>query len=158
MKPTAWLVLFLLALAGSGGLAADEMAADAFAGAYLLVQHDGYQRIVTLGPGGTVSQVSDQESVLGFTGGRGAWQQTGPDKARARVIDFSYELADNARVGPSLIVYDLAFSDLVGGKYQKVSGRFAGKQFTTGQNPLTPSEPPIRTYGIAFQGQRITAK
>ena len=156
MKHTAWLVLFLLALARSGGLAADEMGADAFAGAYLLVQHDGYQRIVTLGSDGIVTQVSDQEPVLGFTGGRGAWQQTGPDKARARVIDFSYELADNARVGPSLIVYDLDFADPVDGKYQKVSGRFAGKQFAVGQNPLTPSEPPIGTYGIAFQGQRIT--
>jgi len=154
MRSMAWLAVVLLALVPSGDLAADE--AGAFEGAYLLVQHDGYQRIVTLEPGGTVSQVSDQQPLLGFTSGHGAWRSTGRDKVQARVIDFSYELEENAPVGPSLIVYDLAFSDLVSGKYQTVTGQFAGAQYATGQNPLNPTEAPVRTFGIPFKGQRIT--
>lgn len=74
------------------------------------------------------------------------------------MIDFSYRPEDNAPVGPTLIIYEFAFSDLVSGKYLKVTGRFAGEQYANGQNPLNPTEPPMRTFGIAFQGQRIAAE
>ena len=158
MKRIAVLACLLLALVRIGDVAADDSAANAFEGAYLLIQDDKFQRILSLDRAGTITQVSDQEPLLGFTGGLGAWQQTGPESVRARVIDFSYEGEEGKPTGPALIIYDLTFSDLVNGKYQKVSGLYAGEQFAPGQDPLNPSEPPIRTFGIAFKGQRITAE
>jgi hypothetical protein len=61
-------------------------------------------------------------------------------------------------VGPSVIVYEPTFSDLVSDKYQKVSGTLAGEQHTTSQDPPNPAEAPVRAFGISFKGQRITAE
>lgn len=158
MRRIAVLACLLLALVRTGDVWADEGAAAAFEGAYLLIQDDHYQRIVSLDRAGTISQVSDQELLIGFTGGQGAWRQTGSDSVRARVIDFTYEIEGGKPVGPSVIVYELTFSDLVSGKYQKVSGTLAGEQFAVGQDPLNPAEAPVRTFGIPFKGQRITAE
>ena len=158
MKRFALLVCLMLALVRAGDVAAEDDAALAFAGACLLLQDDKFQRILSLDRAGTITQVSDQEPLIGFTAGLGAWQQTGPDSVRARVIDFSYEVDGGKPSGPALIIYDLTFSDLADGKYQMVSGLYAGEQFAVGQDPLNPSEPPIRSFGIAFKGQRITAE
>jgi hypothetical protein len=158
MKRIAVLACLILALVRAGDVVADDSAALAFEGAYLLTQDDNFQRILSLDRSGTISQVSDQEPLLGFTAGLGAWQQTGPESVRARVIDFAYEVDGGKPIGPAMIIYDLAFSDLVAGKYQTVSGIYAGEQFAAGQDPLNPSEPPIRSFGIAFKGQRITAE
>jgi hypothetical protein len=139
MKRIALLACLVLALVRAGDVAADDSTAIVFEGAYLLIQDDNFQRILSLDRAGTITQVSDQEPLFGFTAGLGAWQQTGPESVRARVIDFSYEVDGGKPLGPALIIYDLTFSDLVAGKYQTVSA-------------------PIRSFGIAFKGQRITAE
>jgi len=158
MKRMAVLACLVLALVRTGEVAADDSAASAFEGAYLLIQDDKFQRVLSLDRAGTISQVSDQEPLLQFTAGLGAWRQTGPESVRARVVDFSYEGDGGEPMGSALIIYDLTFSNFAAGKYQKVSGIYAGEQFAPGQNPLNPSEPPIRTFGTAFKGQRITAE
>ena len=143
-------------------VASDAAAADPFAtaieGPYLLIQDDKYERVLSFASGGTVAQVSDQQTLIGFTGGQGAWAQVGADHATARVVDFSYAQNGGKPIGPSVIVYDLKFSDLAGGKYGKVSGSLSGKSYATGQDPLHPTAAPIRTFEIGFKGQRITAK
>lgn len=158
MKFFAVFASFVIALVGAGYVAADESSEVPFVGAYLLIQDDQFQRILTLHSDGTVSQTSDQEPLLGFTSGQGTWKAIGPVSVRARVIDFAYETGGSKPIGPALITYDLAFSNLVSGRYQSVSGIYAGEQFNAGQDPLSPSEPPIQTFGIAFKGQRVTAE
>ena len=142
--------------------AADGVAADPFAvaieGPYFLTQSDNYQRVLSFDSGGAVAQVSDQQALIGFTGGQGAWTQVGADHATARVVDFSYARDGGKPIGPSIIVYDLKFSDLKGGKYGKVSGSLSGKEYAEGQDPLHPTAPPIRTFHIGFTGERIAAK
>jgi len=147
----------IVALSASGVRAADDLAI-AIEGSYLLIQDDEYQRVLAFDRGGTVSQVSEQQPLLGFTSGEGAWEQTGPDTVIARVVDFNFSLDDGKPTGTSLIVYTLTLSELVSGKYQQVTGTFAGKNFAVGQNPLNPAEPPAREFGMGFTGQRITAK
>jgi hypothetical protein len=143
-------------------IATDAAAADPFAmaieGPYLLIQDDKYERVLSFDSGGTVAQVSDQQALIGFTGGQGAWAQAGADHATARVIDFSYAQDGGKPIGPSVTVYDLKFSDLAGGKYGKVGGSLSGKVYAKGQDPLHPTAPPVRTYSIPFTGERITAK
>jgi hypothetical protein len=146
-----------------GTLAAQDVsAADPFAtaieGPYLLIQDDKFQRLLSFDSGGTVSQVSDQQSLLGFTTGQGAWRSIGADRASARVIDFSYGIEGGKRIGPSVIIYDLTFSELKSGIYQKVRGTISGKVYPAGQDPLDPTTAPVRTFGIGFTGQRVTAE
>lgn len=158
MKP--WLSILcciLVAMTATGVRAADDLA-RAIEGSYLLIQDDEYQRVLSFDRGGTVSQVSEQQPLLGFTSGQGAWEQTGPDTVVARVIDFNFGLDDGKPTGASLIVYTLTFSEPLSGNYQQITGTYAGKNFAVGQNPLNPAEPPAREFGIGFTGQRITAK
>ena len=136
-------------------------ASDRFAisveGAYLLLQKDSYQRILSLDRGGTVSQVSNQQPFVGFTSGRGAWKQIGPNRVVAKLVDFNFDLKNGKPVGTSVIVYDLTFSEPVNGLYQRVNGTYSGEVYANGQNPLEPTEPALRTFGIGFAGKRILA-
>ena len=158
MKPLFSLLFCgVVALTATGARAADDVA-TAIEGAYLLIQDDEYQRVLSFDRGGTVSQVSEQQPLMGFTSGQGAWEQTGPETVVARVIDFNFGLDDGKPTGTSLLVYKLTFSDPVAGKFQQITGAYAGKNFAVGQNPLNPAEPPAREFGISFTGQRITAK
>lgn len=134
--------------------AADEQRV-AIEGAYLLLQNDGFQRVLSFDRDGNVSQISDQQTLIGFTVGQGAWKQTGANKVTARVIDFAFDLKSGARLGPSLIVYVLKFTDPVSGQFQSVSGSFSGKVFPVGENPLAPSKAPIQSFEIGFMGHRI---
>ncbi len=156
MKRLASLLGLLLTAALATPAGANDRVAIAFEGAYLLLQDDGFQRILSLDRGGIVSQVSDQQTLIGFSEGRGTWKQVGPDSIRARVIDFAFDPKDGTRAGPSVIDYELTFSDLRAGAYQTVTGSYAGKQYGTGVNPLDATEAPVRTYGVDFKGQRIT--
>ncbi|MGE5146864.1 MAG: hypothetical protein ACM3N5_08950 [Candidatus Eiseniibacteriota bacterium] len=146
-----------IVMVAPSGIAADPFA-TAIEGPYLLIQNDNYQRVLSFDSGGAVAQVSDQQALIGFTGGQGAWTQIGADHVTARVIDFSEARDGGKAAGPSLTVYDLKFSGLSGGKYGKVTGSLSGKVYTKGQDPLHPTAPPIRTYSIGFKGERITAK
>ena len=134
--------------------AADEQAI-AIEGTYLLLQDDKYQRVLSFDRGGNVSQISDQQTLVGFTVGRGAWEQTGPNTVRARVIDFAFDPKSGARLGPSLIVYDLTFANPESGRFQSVRGSYSGKVFAVGENPLEPAKAPIQSFGIGFNGQRV---
>lgn len=158
MKRLATMLGLVLAVALTADAGATDRTAIAFEGAYLLLQDDGFERILSFDRSGTVSQVSDLQSVIGFSEGRGAWEQVGPDSIKARVIDFTFDPKGGERVGPSAIVYELTFSEPQSGAYQKVSGSMAGSQYAIGVNPLNASEEPIRTYGIGFKGQRITVE
>jgi hypothetical protein len=158
MKRLATLICFFFAAAGAANAVAADRSTSEIEGTYLLTQKDQYQRLLSFDGAGIVTQVSDQEPTLGFTSGRGEWTLAGADKVKATVVDFSYDLNDGSPIGPAVIVYELVFSDLQAGKYQKVEGSFAGKQFVTGQDPLNPSETPMGTFGIGFEGRRITAE
>ena len=83
MKALAGILGLVLAIALAAPAGATDRAAIAFEGAYLLLQDDGFQRVLSLDRSGNVSQVSDQQSVIGFSEGRGTWQQVGPDSIRA---------------------------------------------------------------------------
>ncbi len=146
----------ILAVMVAGEARPTDRTAIAIEGAYLLLQTDGFQRILTFDRSGNLSQVSDQQTLIGFSVGQGTWEQTAPGKVRARLIDFSFEIESGKRSGPSLIDYELTFSDPDSGRYGKVSGSYTGKNFDVGQNPLNPSEAPTRPFGIDFEGYRIT--
>ena len=158
MKSFAALVCFVLVAAAAPRVHAADSGKAAIDGSYLLIQKNGYQRVLSFDSGGTVSLVSEQQPLRGFTSGEGAWKQTGPGKAVATVIDFNFNRKDGKPTGTSLIVYTLNFSEPVAGKYQKLVGASAGKAYAVGQNPLSPTEKPIRVFGTDFTGQRITVK
>ena len=137
-----------LALAADGGIAA-------MTGTYLLTQPNESQRVIALKPGGGASMVSQGQHVRGYTSGLGTWQMTGPDSARAAIIDFNDPVDTDDGNGASHSVYDLTFSDAVGGRFQAVTGAFEGKAFARGQNPLGGDTAPMRTFGNQFDGLRI---
>ena len=73
IKPIALILCFVLVAMGVTDVRATDRVAIAVEGAYLLIQDDKYQRVLLLDRGGTVSQVSEQEPLIGFTSGQGAW-------------------------------------------------------------------------------------
>ncbi len=85
-------------------------------------------------------------------------KQIGSNKIQARVIDFTFDLKSGKRIGPSLIIYELTFTDLELGHYQKISGSFSGKVFPVGENPLTPAKPANQSFAIGFKGERVSFK
>jgi hypothetical protein len=127
-------------------------------GSYILYLQNDRQRLLSFDRGGNVIDVSDLEAVYGFTTGVGAWHQTGPDSATARVIDFNFDVDSGEPTGPALIMYDLTFGDLVQGKYQTVTGSLSGRQYEPGQDPLAPTKEPTRTFENTFAGKRITSE
>ena len=137
---------------------ADDRMAIAVEGAYLLIQENDSQRVLSFTRGGTVSEVGSGEQRRGYTSGLGTWEQTGPNQVVARIIDFNFDLDSGAPTGTALIVYTLTFEGLEQGRFQRFSGSFSGQQFALGQNPLNPTEPAVRSFGRAFTGQRIPGK
>jgi hypothetical protein len=127
-------------------------------GSYILYQDDDNQRVISLDRSGNVVMASDLQPVVGFTSGVGAWEQTGPDSATARIVNFNFNVDTGQPMGPAIGVYDLTFGDLVQGKYQTVTGYISGGQYELGQDPLAPTVEPYREFGITFEGKRITAE
>lgn len=158
MRQLASVLCFLCAVVYTGSVQAAEQQAMAIEGTYLLLQNDKYQRVLSFERGGNVVQVSDEQALIGFTEGLGAWKKIGPNKIQARVVDFSFDPKSGNRIGPSLIVYNFTFTDLKSGHYQKISGSFSGKVFPLGENPLTPEKPAIQSFGIGFRGERVSFK
>ena len=154
---------FCLALAAAGATtvygqqSGDRMFDQAASGVYLLTQKDGYLRLLTLRQDGTVSQVSPQQTILGFTAGEGAWHRTGETELTARIVDFDFDPRNGKPTGATLIHYVLTFSDLELSGFQKVAGQYSGKQYALGQNPLDPNAKAIRSFGVEFTGQRVRA-
>ena len=146
-------------MAGSLAAAPVALAANtdgtAVEGTYLLVQPNESQRVLALNPGGAVNLVSQGQQVRGYTSGLGAWKMTGPDSARATIIDFNDPETETGSTGASHIVYDLTFSDEVDGQFQNVTGHFSGEAFAKGQNPLTDDVQPARNFANQFDGMRI---
>jgi hypothetical protein len=157
MKRLVPVLCFLYVVIYAGSTQAQEQAI-AIEGTYLLLQSDKYQRVLSFDRGGNVAQVSDQQTLEGFTEGRGAWKQTGEHTVQAQVIDFAYDLKSGKRIGPSLIIYNLTFTDLESGHYQKITGSYSGKVFPVGENPLAPKKPAIQSFGIGFEGERLSFK
>lgn len=133
----------------------DRMFGRAASGVYLLTQKDGHLRLLNLGRDGTASQVSPQQTTLGFTAGEGAWRRSGETEATVQIIDFDFDPRDGKPTGATLIRYVLNFSDLDLSGFQGVAGTYSGEQYTLGQNPLDPSAKAIRSFGIGFTGQRV---
>jgi len=148
------------AILAVGTIAAGASDRDALEieGSYILIYENGYQRVLSFDRSGNVVEASDLESVYGFTSGVGAWEQTGPDSAKARIIDFNYNRESGAPTGPSISEFDFTFGDLVQGKYQTFTGKSSGKQYEVGQDPLAPTKDPLREFGRPFKGKRITVE
>jgi len=154
------LALFLVAgvLAASAALASepgDDAFAKAVEGTYILFQKDGFQRALSLFRGGIVSQVSEQEKVFSYTSGLGSWKRTGADRIRARVIDFESDRDKGTPTGVALVDLEITFSKKVSTQYQALSGTLSVRSYAAGQNPLSPSEAPTRTYNETFTGARV---
>lgn len=91
MKQLKVLMVLTFAIVCAGAATADEKQEMAVTGSYLMTQDDNFQRVITFAPGGGLLQVSDQQTLLGFSSGQGTWKQTGPDTVSARVIDFTFD-------------------------------------------------------------------
>ena len=149
------LVILMFAVVYSGAAAADDTQEMAIAGSYLLTQDDKFLRVITFEPGGGIFQVSDQQTLIGFSGGQGTWRQSAPDTVSARVIDFSFDKKTGKRIGPSVLTYEFKFSDQKSGKFQSVTGSFSGVTYPAGDNPLRPAKKPVTKFSIGFKGERI---
>ncbi len=145
----------LISSAASASELDDHAFAKAVEGTYILFEKDGFQRVLSLSRGGNVSQVSDQEKSYGYTTGLGAWTRTGAHQIRARVIDFEFDLDKGTPTGVARIDFVITLSKIVSTHYQAVSGTFVVQSYATGQNPLSPSEAPMRAYDDAFTGSRV---
>jgi hypothetical protein len=145
-------------LLGTIAASASDRDALEIEGSYVLYQDDDHQRVLSFDRSGNVVQASDLETVVGFTSGVGAWEQTGPDTATARIINFNFDVDTGQPMGSAVVNYDLTFGDLVQGRYQTVAGDVWGGQYDVGQDPLTPTKPPYREFRYAFEGKRITVK
>ena len=150
----AALVASTMAIAPSA-MAASSTDSTAIDGTYLLVQNNESQRVLALKPGGSASLISQGQQVRGYTSGLGAWALTGPDSARVTIIDFNDPADAVNGNGASQLVFDMAFSDVVDGQFQSVSGHLSGKAFAKGQNPLAEDALPARTFGTRFDGMRV---
>ncbi|MDA7947525.1 MAG: hypothetical protein MPJ78_08605 [Hyphomicrobiaceae bacterium] len=158
MKQLQLCLCLLLGVTLAASAFADEKSETAIAGSYFITQDDKFQRVLTFEPGGAISQVSDQQTLLGFSSGQGSWKLTGPGTVKASVIDFSYDLKTGKRVGPGIINYEVKFTDERSGKYQSISGSFSGSVYPVGDNPLKPSKQPVYSFAIGFKGGRIGAE
>ncbi|MEM6460736.1 MAG: hypothetical protein AAF724_02350 [Pseudomonadota bacterium] len=143
------------ALAAAPAALATENDSTAVEGTYLLVQPNDSQRALALNPGGVASLISQGQQVRGYTSGLGSWQMTGPDTARANIIDFNPIGAADDGNGASHSVFELSFSDKVDGKFRNLSGQFSGKAFDRGQNPLNDDAEPARMFSNEVEGSRI---
>ncbi|WP_305988916.1 hypothetical protein [Roseibium sp. MMSF_3544] len=152
LLPAAFMATALVA--APAALAASNDA-TAIEGTYLLMQPNESQRVLALNPGGAVNLISQGQQVRGYTSGLGTWEMTGPETARATIIDFNNPGTEISGNGASQITYDLTFSDEADGRFQSVSGHFAGQAFAKGQNPLAGDSEPARTFKNTFDGSRI---
>lgn len=155
--PVMTALCFVL-FAGLATARADDSLALAVEGAFLLTQDNGSQRVIALTRGGTVSTVASGEQRGGYTSGLGTWEMTGSDSIVARIIDFNFDRDSGTPIGTAMSVYTLKFDGLEQGRYDRFSGSFAGQQFAIGQDPLNPTEPPVRSFGRSFTGQRIPGR
>ncbi len=155
--PISGLFLVFFFVFGPAVQAADKMP-TAMEGSYLILQADKYQRVLSLGLAGLASQVSNQQALIGFTAGQGAWHITGKNTASGRIVDFTYSQTDEKPAGPALVTYSLTFSEEGDAGFQKITGEISGKQFSVGQNPLDPEEKPVGTFKIPLTGQRIAVE
>jgi len=114
----AGLCAAILTLSAVAAGASDRDALE-IEGSYVLYQADGYQRVLSFDRSGNVVQSSDLESAYGFTSGVGAWEQSGPDSAKARIVDFNFNRDTGQPTGPAITEYEFTFGDLVQGKYQR---------------------------------------
>ena len=154
------LALFIVAsVLASTAAPASEPGEDAFTnaveGTYILLQKDGFQRALSLFRGGIVAQVSEQEKLFSYTSGLGSWKRTGDNRVRARIIDFEYDPDKGTPTGVALVDFEITFSKEASSQYQALSGTLSVRSYATGQNPLSPSEAPTRTYNAAFTGSRV---
>lgn len=154
------LAMFLAAgLLASSAAPGSELDDDAFAkaveGTYILFQKDEFRRALSLFRGGIVSQVSEQERLLGYSSGLGSWIRKGADQIGARVIDFEFDLDDGTPTGVALVDFDITFSQEALTQFQALSGTLTVRAYATGQNPLDPSEAPTRAYNEALTGSRV---
>jgi len=161
MKTLILAICLALGVAGTtavrGEESSDRMFDRAAVGVYLLTQTDGPLRLLTLDRGGTASQVSPQQTTLGFTAGQGAWGRTGHTEVTARIVDFDFDPLDGKPAGATVIHYVVTLSDLELSGFQRVTGRYAGKQYALGQDPLDPNAKPVRSFGVDFTGRRVRA-
>lgn len=141
MKNLAVSLCVALAIFGVSEAIADDTRANTIEGAYLLLQDDGYQRILSFDVSGNVMPVSDQQPLIGFSSGQGTWKYVVDNKVVAKVIDFTFTPVKNKPTGPASIVYRITFSEPADGKYHKIEGNYVGENFDVDQNPLAPEQP-----------------
>lgn len=145
-------------LLGTIAASASDRDALEIEGSYILYQDDDHQRVLSFDRSGNVVQASNLETVVGFTSGVGAWEQTGPDTATARIINFNFNVDTGQPMGSAVVNYEFTFGDLVQRRYQTVAGHVSGGQYDVGQDPLAPTKNPYREFRFAFEGKRIAVK
>ncbi len=109
-------------------------------------------RLVTLTADGNVISVDALAAKFGFTNELGAWKRTGRREVTSRVLDFDFDPVGGEPTGVTRIRLIMTFSS----NFTEVRGGFFGETFAFDQNPLNPTEPPIRTFAVVFEGQRVT--
>ena len=157
MKKLISMVVFLFIGTTAHSQSTDD-SAQKFQGAYLVTQSNDVQRVLAFAMGGTVSMVGAGEQRGGYTSGLGNWRQSSPNQVVARIVNFNFDRESGAPIGAALNVYTLEFDELEDGRFQSVSGSFAGQQFEMGQNPLDPAADPVRTFGRDVSGKRIAGE
>ncbi len=155
MKSLLPVAVMATSLAAAPVALAANSDSTAIDGTYLLVQANESQRVLALKPGGAVSLISQGQQVRGYTSGLGSWKMTGPDSARATILDFNDPEDKTGGDGASRIVFDLTFSDEIDGRFQNVSGEYSGQAFAKGKNPLAEDSQPSRTFSTTFEGMRV---
>ena len=78
LRPLVSGFAFIVAMVIAAESRATDSESIAVEGTYFLLQEDGFQRVLTFDRGGNISQISDQETLIGFTTSQGAWVQSGP--------------------------------------------------------------------------------
>ncbi len=119
------------------------------AGTYLLTEDDGGgSRIATITADGNWFGIHSYQSGNKFSNQQGVWKKRGDREITARTLNFS-SLKDG--VGSSLFSFTVKFNKTC----RLVNGKFSGKLFPPGVDPLDPLAVPIRTFSNTFTGKRL---
>lgn len=145
-------------------------------GTFLLKQDNNFLRLVTIFADRNFASISQEPGFLDnenpanffvFSNAQGAWKRTGAKEITAKGIDFDFQTNVDAsddipfRTATTVtqVIFILEFADEVNWKFQTATGRFFGKSFDKGENPLPHFEEDDADFsGTFIKGQRVNVK